>query len=146
MASANKLKINYCVPREFLGLPGIGKSLCDALFDPRENKGNISLEDLVHLKHLQVTSQLLDSIAFEPYDERGPEGPRPEEMMSRVVQLISNSKLRGPPPQYLTPPTSNQMGQLSSGFNPHLVPPTSNQMGQPSSGFSNSFSLYFVYL
>ena len=136
MASANKLKINYCAPREFLKLPGIGKSLCDALFDLRESKGNISLEDLVHLKHLQVTSQLLDSIDFEPYDERGPEGPRPEEMMSRVDQLIRNSRLRGPPPQYLTPPTPNQMGQPSSGFNPHLAPPTSNQMGQPSSGFN----------
>ena len=33
MASADKLKINYCTSREFLRLPGIGKSLYDALFD-----------------------------------------------------------------------------------------------------------------
>lgn len=136
--ATNKVKINFCAPRELLSLPGIGRNLCDAILDLRESKGNIKLEDLAQVKHLQLSLNLVERLDFEPY-EPFPQASfasdasrkNQDDMLSRVDQAIASSNLRGPPSYYLTPPTSYM----------HKEQSTTPSAGQPTSGYGPSQGL-----
>lgn len=130
--ATDKVKINFCAPRELLSLPGIGRSLCDAILDLRESKGNIKLEDLAQVKHLQLSLNLVERLDFEPYEPLPQASPTSDssrktqdDMLSRVDQAIASSNLRGPPSCYLTPPTSYLQKDQS----------TTHPAGQPASGY-----------
>ena len=166
---AEKVKINYCGPRELAMLPGIGRTLAETILDLRDAKGDLTLDDLVHVKHLHVTPQLIDKLDFRPFEENEEEdgylGSGANDMAARVDQAIQNSKLKGPPAQYLTqPPTGAEqlpssygaypgsMGQLGSGQPGQMgqagMSPMgySSFMGQPSpSKMGQSSQLYQPY-
>lgn len=149
--ATDKVKINFCAPRELLSLPGIGRSLCDAILDLRESKGNIKLEDLAQVNHLKLSLNLVERLDFEPYEPLPSTSPasdqsrkNQDDMLSRVDQAIASSNLRGPPSYYLTPPTSCQQkeqsttqppGQPASGYAPSHGFTTSN-LGDPAMGLS----------
>ena len=66
-----KLKINFCSPREMLELPGIDSDMCDEILNLREQQGNITVQDLAWVKSLILTPELLDVVDFEPYYREG---------------------------------------------------------------------------
>ena len=120
--SSDKVKINYCSPRELMNLPGIGRALTDAILNLRDRLGNIKPEDLEQIQYLSVTQTLLDQIDFEPYAPTGTINPisstvTMNPMASTVDQVIAKSSLAGPPPKYLNPPitatSSSQTSELS---------------------------------
>ena len=157
MSSTEKVKINFCAPRELMSLPGIGRSLCDTVLDLRESKGNIKLEDLIHIKHLQLSSNLLEKLDFEPYQavlqasSESEVSKKNQNMSSRIDEAIASSNLRGPPLHYLTPPTSSNLrrgqgttqssGPPTSGYGPsqgyisYPADPAMGPLGQPTSGY-----------
>ena len=113
---ADKVKINFCAPRELMSLPGIGRQLCDSIMDLREAKGNITLDDLVRVKYLQVTEQLVAKLDFEPYQVGPSTDTSTEDVYARIGQAINNSRLRGPPSQYQPPLTpSRQPPNMQAG-------------------------------
>ena len=84
---------------ELMSLPRIDRNLSDTILDLRESKGNTTLEDLFHVKHLQFTEQLLDMLHFEPYKldswaSTMSDGSKDDETFSRVDLAIVNSDLR----------------------------------------------------
>ena len=120
--SSDKVKINYCSPRELMNLPGIGRALTDAILNLRDRLGNIKPEDLEQIQYLSVTQTLLDQIDFEPYAPPGTINPisstvTMNPMASTVDQVIAKSSLAGPPPKYLNPPitatSSSKTSELS---------------------------------
>ena len=126
MSLQNKIKINFCAPTELLHLPGIGKNLCDAILDLRESKGNLRMEDLAQVRHLNVTPQLLQRIDFEPYDLESSEISQSEQimpMLSRIDQAIANVNLRVPPAHYLAP-VSPSLSQPDAVYLTSLGRPT----------------------
>ena len=94
--SSDKVKINYCSPRELMNLPGIGRALTDAILNLRDRLGNIKPEDLEQIQYLSVTQTLLDQIDFEPYAPPGTINPisstvTMNPMASTVDQVIAKS-------------------------------------------------------
>ena len=112
---ADKVKINLCAPRELMRLPGIGRQLCDSIMDLREAKGNITLNDLVHVKYLQSTEQLVSKLDFEPYQVGQSSDTSTEDVYARIGQAIYNSRLRGPPSHYLAPLTPGRQSPSVQG-------------------------------
>ena len=88
-----------------MSLPGIGRQLCDSIMDIREAKGNITLDDLVCVKYLQVTEQLVAKLDFEPYQVGQSSDTSTEDVYAPIGQAINNSRLRGPQSKYQTPLT-----------------------------------------
>ena len=112
-----------------MSLPGIGRQLCDSIMDLREAKGNITLDDLVHVKYLQVTEQLVANLDFEPYQVGQNSDTSTEDVYARIGQAINNSRLRGPPSPYQT--------QLTPGRQPPNM-----QRGSSDLGLQQGFSAY----
>ena len=90
-----KLKINFCSPREMLELPGIDSDMCDKILNMREHKDNITAQDL-------LIPELLDVVDFEPYCREGqdtsygiPSDPLMP-ILSRVNDTIANATLTSP--------------------------------------------------
>ena len=123
----------------------------------RESKGNIKLEDLIHVKHLQHSSNLLEKLDFEPYEavsqasSESEASKKNQNMSSRIDETIASSNLRGPPLHFLTPSTSSDSrkgqgttqgsGPPTSGYGPsqgytsYTADPTMGPSGQPTSGY-----------
>ena len=87
---AERVKINYCGPRELCNLPGIGRNLSDAICDLRDSKGDLTPDDLSQVKHLHVTQALLDKIDFQPFSPTTPTSSQvnmsQDQMIARVDQ------------------------------------------------------------
>ena len=90
------MKINLCALRELMRLPGIGRQLCDSFMDLREAKCNITLNDLVCVKYLQSTEQLVSKLDFAPYQVGQSSDTSTEDVYARIGQAIYNSRLRVP--------------------------------------------------
>ena len=112
-----------------MSLPGIGRQLCDSIMDLREAKGSITLDDLVRVKYLQVTEQLVAKLDFEPYKVGQSSDTSTEDVYARIGQAINNSRLRGPPSQYQTPLTPGRQ-------------PPNMQAGSSDLGLQQGFSAY----
>lgn len=154
MSSIEKVRINFCAPRELLNLKGVGRNICDAILDLRDSKGNLRLEDLALVKHLHVTQELLDRLDFEPYipnaqSSAGADSASSDPLSSRIDQAIAASNLKGPPSQYLTPPPPIFQGGFSSQAqalgqaNPGFVPPPSSMPYPGTSGSSQAMQWGF---
>ena len=109
------MKINLCALRELMRLPGIGRQLCDSIMDLREAKCNITLNDLVCVKYLQSTEQLVSKLDFAPYKVGQSSDTSTEDVYARIGQAIYNSRLRGPPSNYLTPLTPGRQSPSVQG-------------------------------
>ena len=64
--SGQRVKVNFCSPRELMSLPGVGRKTCNKLLEIRETKGNIDELSLYSL-HLRNNDELFGLIDFEPY-------------------------------------------------------------------------------
>ena len=52
-----------------MSLPGVGVKVADNIFNLREAKGNLELEDLRHMSCLKLTPQLIRCLDFSLFQE-----------------------------------------------------------------------------
>ena len=97
--------------------------------DLKEAKGNITLDDLVRVKYLQVTQKLVAKLDFEPYQVGPSSNKSTEDVYAQIYQAINNSRLRGPLSQHQTPLTPGRQ-------------PPNMQGGSSDLGLQQGFSAY----
>ena len=60
-----KVRINFAGVDKLKTLPGIGDAIAPHIVQMRQRSGNISLDDLVQVPHLKITTDLLEALDFE---------------------------------------------------------------------------------
>ena len=62
--------INNCSIEELMSVPGIGAKGADKIFELREAKGDLELDDLNQVPYLRITPQLLDCLEFTSFENK----------------------------------------------------------------------------
>ncbi len=61
-----KLLINFCSPRDFQFIPGVGRKICDQISRLRETDLNITPESFSRLKIRNIKEIMAEMIDFSP--------------------------------------------------------------------------------